>query len=169
MVLAIIIFVTNVPDLGLVLKVMANPNPDKLMTMKEKEDIEIIQEDTESEFNELGKSVEMADVTDLGKEDESESAGNEVMQSETEINNTVSEGSNFIDENHSDYKKTVFPEDMVYDEIIDGDTVLSNGEVIADKKILYQGNVIIDSNIEFKNCNKNYRKHDNSNRISKFL
>lgn len=73
-------------------------------------------------------------------------------ESETEVASTEAVGENSSVKKVSEYVKTVIPEDIVYDEIIDGDTVLSSGGVIRNKKILYQCAVFVNSNIQFSNC-----------------
>lgn len=154
-VLAVLLFVMDVPDLGLVLKVMANPNPDQLMTLKETEETEIRQKDTETESGESSIITERDSGSDLTVETESESESGQfespetnVVEEDTELFQTEGQKKDNGDNWQSDYANKTIPEDIVYDEIIEGDTVLSGGEYYK-KKILYKGNVYIDNRVNF--------------------
>lgn len=160
MVLAILLFVTNVPNLELVLKVMANPKPDRLTVEDKEEKAEHGSSDseikTETEITSLEKNTESAKENNLGQE-----TGLGVtpmpdyveMQSEPEqsADGMNMEETNHLNDNHSDYVKTVLPEDIVYDEIIEGDAILSDWIEIRDKKILYLGDVTINDFVKISN------------------
>ena len=174
MVLAVLIFIADVPDLGLVLKVMANPKPNQLAVVDGRVDVktEIESEtdrvdkdeynnresNTTSEYNTEGiTEIETVEETESIETNSSEMIETELFETEKADRQEQPKESETVVENSSvkkvsEYVKTVIPEDIVYDEIIDGDTVLSSGGVLRDKKILYQGDVIVDSNVQFSNC-----------------
>ncbi|WP_394921449.1 RHS repeat-associated core domain-containing protein [uncultured Robinsoniella sp.] len=180
MVLAILIFITDVPDLGLVLKVMANPRPNQLAVAEERVDAEaemeletnrVDKEENTNRKNDTTSEYETEGITEIETEEtesietySSENIDAELLETEmtdrqeqpkepeTEVESTESVGENSSVKKDPEYVKTVIPEDIVYDEIINGDTVLSSGGVISDKKLLYQGDVIFDSNVQFSNC-----------------
>lgn len=157
MVLAVLIFIT-VPDWGLVLKVMANPKPNQLVIAEEQAETEVVtksetdrieyeyqERETSSEYeaegipetaNEKTETKSVDTYTSENIETEMTEWQEHLKESETEVASTESVGENSSVKKVSEYVKTVIPEDIVYDEIIDGDTVLSSGGVIRDKKIL---------------------------------
>lgn len=166
-VLAVVLLASDIPDLGLTLRVMANPKPDQVTVNQkgetsgtggseeqhphgaaEEKKKEGHKEPDRKPAPQKGKVAgaeqpKKADGPKKAEEPKKAEQAKPAGQSPTDI----WEEPAFV---APEYEKTALPEDTVYDEVVTGDTVIT--EDIRNKKIWYQGDVTIGGNVSLREC-----------------
>ena len=101
-----------------------------------------VEEIEEIETGEIGTEESNAEIEDTKLQDDVEIEEHRAERNTDRFMNKIEV---------PEYEKTEIPEDIEYDEIIEGDVVITSNTTINNKKILYTGNVDIEASVTINN------------------